>query len=206
MSNDKDVKQGGVAAPVTSASAANAASAKTEVNFGDISETLAKMLTLLISREETALETEVQQKANKKKRAEAAEATEKQNFWNVMVAQTKCSHLKGNWKSAPRLIADQKIDFNVSYHNFIDGHAQIRCMSCGMRWKSSDTPEFLVRDGKKVPNHTRIGWNEGGPTGRGAIGLVQQSTNKMSSSEIPGAVLLEKKAPANIEIPADFQF
>lgn len=179
---------------------------KPEVNFGEVTETLAKILTLLISREETALEKEVAQKANQKKRAEAEQRTETQNFWNIMTAQVKCSHLKGNWKAAPRLISDTKIDFNVSYHNFIDGHAQIRCMSCGMKWKDQDTVEYLVRDGKKVPNHTKIGWNEGGPTGRGAVGLVQQSTNKMSSSEIPGNVLREKKAPENITLPENFQF
>jgi hypothetical protein len=201
MSNqDKEVK-GGVAVPATPA-----ATPKPEVNFGDISETLAKMLTLLISREETALEKEAAEKANRKKRAEANEATEKQNFWNVMTAQVRCSHLKGNFKTAPRLVSDTKIDYNVSYHTFIDGKSQVRCMSCGMKWKDQDTKEYLVRNGKKVPNHTKIGWSEGGPTGNGAIGMVRVSTNKGSSSEIPGAILRETKAPENIELPSDFQF
>jgi hypothetical protein len=46
-----------------------------------------------------------------------------------------------------------------------------------MKWRNLDTPEFLFRKGKKVENHTGIGWKQ-------AYGMVQESTNTAAASEV----------------------
>jgi len=52
-------------------------------------------------------------------------------------------------------------DFNVSMHTFIDGHQEIKCLTCHRVWKTGDT-DFQE-----------------------ALKLVQNSSNRPSSSEMP---------------------
>jgi len=47
-----------------------------------------------------------------------------------------------------------------------------------MKWLPADTKEFLYRGGKKIPNHTGLGWED-------AILMAAESSNMASSSEIP---------------------
>lgn len=100
--------------------------------------------------------------------------------------QINCKHLKGT--SGPKSAID---DFAVFLHTFIDGDQVIKCFICGMRWKKDDSVEFLVRDGRRIPNHTRIGWRE-------ANNMLSHSTNKPSSSEIPmtGRANLNSNGPS----------
>src|SRR5258708_18051147 len=166
---------------IAAATPAPAAAAKVPVAAED---GLGLLLELLLGRESTALEKEPSEKKHRQARAEAAEATEKQNLYNLLKLQAKCTHMKGKGKRTGRLeaqYADKLNDPNVSMHTFIDGKAVIKCLSCGAKWKQDDTREYLVRDGKKIPNVTRKGWEE-------ALQLVQISTNQPSSGEIPGAV------------------
>lgn len=94
---------------------------------------------------------------------------EKNNIQNI------CTHKKGG-----RGIKGHRVDYAVYYHTFTDQSAYIRCQICGMKWRKQDTSEFLVRSGKKVPNHTGIGWDR-------AMQMFGESTNKASASEISTA-------------------
>jgi len=70
------------------------------------------------------------------------------------------------------------IDYNVGLHTYINGENIIKCNSCMMKWKVNDTIEFLVRGGRKIANHTKIGWQQ-------AQAMLNQSTNTPTSSEVP---------------------
>lgn len=86
--------------------------------------------------------------------------------------QSLCTHKKGG-----RGVKSPKTDYAVYFHTFTDATSYIRCQICGMKWRSEDTPEYIVRRGKKVPNHTGIGW-------RRAHEMLSESTNTASASEI----------------------
>ena len=45
-----------------------------------------------------------------------------------------------------------------------------------MKWRPKDTAEFLLRNGKQIPNHTRVGWAE-------AKRMQSKSTNEITMSE-----------------------
>lgn len=126
---------------------------------------------LLAERQEALIEKQVKQahlaEKDKQRRinAEYNEAEKKQ-------AQSLCTHKKGG-----RGLKGPKIDFAVSFHTFVSAESYIRCLICGMKWKNTDTPEYLIRRGEKVSNHTGIGWKE-------AYRMVGESTNTATSSEV----------------------
>lgn len=91
-----------------------------------------------------------------------------------LLRQARCTHLKGGRKG-PR---SQVRDYAVYLFTFIDSHYEIRCFICKMVWKVNDTAEFLIRKGKKISNHTKMGWFE-------ASKMLEQTTNTPGSSEIP---------------------
>lgn len=91
-----------------------------------------------------------------------------------LLRQARCTHLKGGRKG-PR---SQVRDYAVYLHTFIDSSYAIKCFICKMTWKINDTAEFLLRKGKKISNHTKIGWFE-------ATKFLEQTTNTPSSSEVP---------------------
>ena len=110
-----------------------------------------------------------------------------QDSYEVEVArlrkQQTCSHRKGDrwlvpssniepWpgsnagslKKRPRPIfalPPFSFDFNVMMHTFIDGHQEIKCLTCYRVWKTGDT-DFSE-----------------------ALKMVQNSSNRPSSSEMP---------------------
>lgn len=104
------------------------------------------------------------------------DAMRKQESENYTIAkienQTRCKHLKGG---AARSRAQQR-DPNVYLHTFTDGARVIKCHGCGARWLPGDTDEYLTRNGSKMLNWTRIGWNR-------ATEMCDDSSNKASSSE-----------------------
>jgi hypothetical protein len=89
--------------------------------------------------------------------------------------QSKCRHLKGGKNRKARNTPD---DFNVYAHVFITGESYIRCNGCDMKWRPTDTKEFVARNGNVYKNHTKLGWAE-------AMEMVFKSSNQRSSSEIP---------------------
>jgi hypothetical protein len=138
------------------------------------SQAITTLLQIMLSREaRLAREEEAKQKAIDQRQVQrnrnAASHSE-----DAQAIQTKCKHLKGG-RSRLRTQID---DFAVYMHTFINGERVIKCQLCGAKWKANDTVEFLFRYGKKVANHTAIGWKE-------ALQMLAKSSNKPSSSEIP---------------------
>ena len=134
----------------------------------------AQLLNILIQQQarlalKDQQEEESRQARNKQREKNASDHTAKD-----LLRQARCSHLKGGRKG-PR---SQVRDYAVGVHTFITGRPEIRCFICKMIWKTRDTAEFLLRHGKKVANHTKIGWFE-------ATKMLEQTTNTPSSSEIP---------------------
>jgi hypothetical protein len=69
-----------------------------------------------------------------------------------MKLQARCSHEKG-LAGLPR--PDGAKFYNIYAHRLPDGKIFIQCRDlCAMRWNQGDTREYLIRDGKKVKNHT----------------------------------------------------
>ncbi len=86
--------------------------------------------------------------------------------------QQICTHLKG-----AKGIKGFQTDYAVYAHTFTDGSSYIRCQICGAKWRNQDTQEYLVRNGKKIANHTKIGWTE-------ALAMLNKTSNTPSASEI----------------------
>ena len=116
------------------------------------------------------LEVENQNEARSKQRAINA----KNRSQRLFAKQQRCTHLKGGKIKSKTGIKD----YALFRHMYIDRQELIGCFICKMRWRPRDTKEYLVRDGRKIRNHTKIGWLE-------ACELFEQSSNSVTSSEIP---------------------
>ena len=90
----------------------------------------------------------------------------------LLLRQARCKHLKGG-KRGPKT---QNKDYAVYQHRFITFVEYIRCRICGMRWFPEDTADYLKRNGRKIANHTRVGWRE-------AVAMTDASTDTASASE-----------------------
>jgi hypothetical protein len=134
--------------------------------------TLRLVLELLLAERQDQL-------AEKKAKAESWAEREKQRKINAETfladkyqAQKLCTHKKGG-----RGLKGPKVDYAVSFHTFVDASSYIRCLICSAKWKNTDTPEYLVRRGQKIPNHTGIGWAE-------AYKMLGESSNTATASEV----------------------
>ena len=124
---------------------------------------------------------ELAESAKEVEASEARIARQKQRTINtqnrnnkLFAKQSRCTHLKGGRVKSKTGIKD----YALFHHTYIDGDQTIGCFICKMRWKRQDTVEYLVRNGRKKRNHTRIGWLE-------ALELFALSSNTPSMSEIP---------------------
>lgn len=113
---------------------------------------------------------------------ERIETREKQRRQNArdfdrarILTQATCKHQKGVGKGS---IKGPVVDYAVYLHTFIDHSQTIKCRICKATWRPGDTKEFLLISGQKIPNHTKLGWED-------AVGMTKQSTDKESSSEAP---------------------
>jgi hypothetical protein len=165
------------------------------------------LLELLLSSKQDELEKQAAQKQRQKALSIQREASTSQNALNLIKLQMRCNHLKGKGRKSGRhenIYAERLNDPNVYLHTFIDGTAVIRCLTCGAKWKGgsgaaqNDTSEFLFRNGKKVPNHTKLSWED-------ALRLVQKSTNQPSSSEVPASQFGKQRVEEFI-VPEGFEF
>jgi len=139
---------------------------------------LAQVLSLIAAKEARELQKEeqglVHQKQRDQRRAENAKGEE----YKRIATQAKCTHRKGG-----TAVKDSKLDYNVGTHTFPDGTCVISCLTCRAKWRKDDTAEYFLRKGRKVANHTHIGWRE-------AVNMYRQSTNTITKSEIDPAVLI----------------
>jgi hypothetical protein len=110
----------------------------------------------------------------------------------ILLKQARCSHLKGQGSTAN----NPTVDYAVYQHTFVNADTVIRCRYCAMKWRPEDTVEFLVRKGKKIANHTKIGWRE-------AKLMVKQSTDKPSTSEIPFSALYQAQVEGRFVGPVN---
>jgi len=169
---------------------------------GNTNNTLERVLQLLLVRESGALEREAAEKERHKALAKQREKNQTQSAYNLMVLQRKCLHIKGKGRKASYSpegqAAIRRDDPAIMFHRFIDGSMVIKCLLCQSRWKPGDTKEFLTRNGKKIPNHTSISWED-------AVALSHKSTNTMTSSEtlvqLANLVIKEEFA-----VPDGFEF
>jgi hypothetical protein len=140
------------------------------------------LLRLMAEREAKTLVKDKALDEARERKEKARQASAEQTMINKKLSQVRCKHRK-----PPRPGAAP--DYAVYLHTFIDGTQRIKCQKCSMYWVPQDTATHLFRDGKQVPNHTKVGWNE-------ALAMLDQTTNKPSSSEVPmTGVTMPGRAP-----------
>lgn len=144
--------------------------------------TMAKQLEISAQREARLKKQEDAEDARKQARVDQYKANRSDDEKTTLIRQAKCSHQKGG-KSRRANAVD---NFNVSFHVFVTGEAVIKCLSCGMKWRVTDTKDRVVRNGNVYKNHTNIGWAE-------ALLMTKKSDNTMSMSEIPASNLHKVK-------------
>ena len=128
----------------------------------------------LLRREEEAAKKEVVESEARIARQKQRAINTKNRNNKLFAKQARCTHLKGGKVKSKTGIKD----YALFHHTYIDKQQIIGCFVCKMRWKPGDTTEYLIRNGRKKANHTRIGWFE-------ALELFGQSSNTPSMSEIP---------------------
>jgi hypothetical protein len=185
MTNHQN-QQGGA----SSQDAAKAPTASAVLGEGkDVLTQLLGLMMLKEAREQEKIEGEAAALAQRnKKRAE----NNREHDSRLLLRQARCRHLKGATSTAK----NPTIDYAVYQHTFINADTYIRCQICGARWRPEDTVEFLVRNGRKISNHTKIGWRE-------ASNMLQQSTNTKTMSEIPFASLYKAQAEGKYVAASD---
>lgn len=129
---------------------------------------------ILLQREARAALKEQQEEEARLSKEKKREQNAQSVYQDAQHFQAICRHLKGGKLRRPT----QAKDFAVYIHTYINAERVIKCQLCGAKWKIRDTKEYLVRYGKKIPNHTNIGWQE-------AVEMLGQTSNMPSSSEIP---------------------
>jgi hypothetical protein len=160
MSNQKDVSEAEIKAAF-----AESKSSETEQSF-------MRLLNLMMAKEARLAEKEVALEAALKARNEQRRRDSENYTIAKIENQKRCKHLKGG-KGRTR---GQQQDYAVFLHTFVDATQVIKCQLCGARWLSKDTKDYLDRNGSKIPNWTKIGWNE-------AAEMLSASSNRPSSSE-----------------------
>jgi len=136
--------------------------------------TLDALLQIMLQREARQANEEQRKLDAAAQKAKVRQANAESNFEDDKSRQAVCRHLKGGKHRRK----NQPKDYAVYLFRYINGENVIRCQLCNSKWKEKDTVESLVRFGKKIPNHTKIGWAE-------ACEMVAESTNTAGSSEIP---------------------
>ena len=140
---------------------------------------MAQLLKIQAQREIRLNQKEAEDNQRIEAKKHQREQASKSSIRDILEAQKHCTHMKGGKNHTN----EQNVNYNVSYHVFIDGTRRIKCLSgCGMKWFKEDTRDFLVRKGNKIPNHTGIGWND-------ALYMTKHSSNTRSTSEMPPSVL-----------------
>lgn len=74
----------------------------------------------------------------------------------AVLKQSKCDHRKGT-SHKPKA---KHIDYDMSRHTFHNNVTRVKCNKCQMKWFKGDTEKELIRDRKKIPNHTGISYEQ----------------------------------------------
>ncbi len=163
------------AAPVQVAEVAAAPVAAPNALAGFDAGLLGQLVTLMVAERAESLKTTQELKAR-------IAAVEKQRARNArdqdakrIAKQATCKHLKGVGKHSPKG-GQQRIDYAVIIHRFVDFSERIMCRICGAKWRKGDTDDYFLRNGRQIPNHTHIGWRE-------AMKMVDQSSDTLTACE-----------------------
>jgi len=198
MSNEKQKSVAELLAegktPVAPAVATPAAPAVSSVVSAP--DTLSLLLQILLQKEaREAVKLQAEENAAKQRQIQRAKNAKELDA-KYLLKQARCKHIKGG--KNPNKVGLK--DYAVFRHSFISGTTYIKCMLCSAKWYPEDTAEFLMRKGKRISNHTKIGWAE-------AIAMENSSTNKASSSEIPpnsfGKLLQTNQPETKFSVPVD---
>ena len=170
-----------VAAPVISPAAVTVAPAPAPTTAEQMNS---QLLQILIQQQARLALKDQEEEDRKKARDKQREKNAQDHTAKDLLRQARCSHLKGG-RRGPR---SQVRDYAIYLFTFIDNKTSIKCFLCKMEWRVKDTAEFLFRKGKKIANHTKIGWYE-------ASKMLEQTTNTPASSEIPGQAVTPLATP-----------
>ena len=161
-----------------------------DLNNGTVN-LLVQVLTLMGQKEARLLQQEEQERKNNAQReAQRAKNARGQEYERIS-KQARCKHRKGG-----SAVKDSRLDYNVGTHTYPDGTCIISCLTCRAKWRKGDTAEYFLRKGRKIANHTHVGWVE-------AVGMYNQSSNTATKSEIdpnilrPGAATTAKIGSVN---------
>lgn len=149
-----------------------------------------QLLQVIMRREARQSEKEEAIEQAKANRSKQREVNARQHSQKRLRKQQTCKHKKGGHNARAGVV-----DYGVYLHTYIDNEQVIKCFICGMKWKRGDTKEYIVRNGRQIPNHTKQGWAE-------ACEMLSQTTNRPSSSEIPTG----KPGDSINELPVDTAF
>ncbi len=147
---------------------------------------MAQQMKIFAAREErlNKKEEEIEAQVNAKKARYRENGKESDKAH--LLFQAKCRHLKGGKNRKANAVED----YNIGVHTYPDGTSIIRCLTCRMKWRPTDTKAAVVRDGFIYKNHTKIGWDE-------AMQLALKSSNTFSNSEISAGYLPRVKVALN---------
>lgn len=137
-------------------------------------EKLDLLLQLLATKEARIAEEEQNKEVARLARNAQREKSSAAHVEKQLIKQARCRHLKGG-KLGP---LGGVPNYNVIMHTLINNRTFGKCNNCGMKWFPQDSQEFLIRNGRKIANHTKQGWSE-------FQQMFQQSTNTPTSSEVP---------------------
>lgn len=160
--------------PVASTTVASTMVASTPA--ADQAEMLTQLLLLMAKREARLNQQEESQVEAAQRKRDAYNRQRSNNTEAERNRQKRCPHLKGG-KTRSK---GARVDYNLSLHTYISGESVIKCLSCGMKWRPTDTPKLVVRNDRIYPNHTGIGWEK-------ALEMMNLSTNEPTRSEIPAS-------------------
>jgi hypothetical protein len=144
------------------------ASATQAVPQTEDAKTLQLLVQLLLAERQEAMQDRKAQSEARLERDKQRRINADYNVAEKRQSQALCSHKKGG-----KGLRGPRVDYAISFHTFVSAESYIRCLICGMKWKNTDTAEFITRRGKKIENHTGIGWKE-------AYKMLSESTNTRS--------------------------
>lgn len=116
---------------------------------------LAEQSKISAARELRLQKLEEAEDARVKAKKDRYELNRKEENKGYLDVQKNCKHLKGGKYRKKNAVKD----YGLGCHTFINGAMEIRCLvGCRMRWIPTDTREYIIRDGRKLRNHTGKSW------------------------------------------------
>jgi hypothetical protein len=94
-------------------------------------------------------------KANYAQKLAERQKADAEKTANINRKYKNCDHLQGNHKRGE---APMRRVSALYEHLFNNGVNRLRCLKCGFRWFAQDTQEYLIRNGNKEVNPTKMSY------------------------------------------------